>query len=335
MERQDSPLRLEPGSCHTRAMARDEQPMTLRTRLRRRTALAASLTLLGCEGPAIAPQALEAPTDPVALVDSSSGARSASTAPTATPSATVGASPPTERAPARVESLEVPLHLSASLVRSADGKPPRILFLPGICSNAGAYLHGFTEAAAAHGGAIAIDGDRPCGASKEFQPRKGLNHQHIHLAPRKDAAQRPAGRPTGRGEFHSISSDPTHEEPRIDAALDAAGVPESARRDLIHVGYSLGATLLENLVKKRPERYRHVVLIGSPKDPRKDRLEKATTVATMSCSLDVPHRMKAAATMLTNAQVRAAYFEMPGCTHGNLADGDAVFGKVFSWVAGP
>jgi pimeloyl-ACP methyl ester carboxylesterase len=97
----------------------------------------------------------------------------------------------------------------------------------------------------------------------------------------------------------------------------------------------LGATLLENLVKKRPERYRHVVLIGSPKDPRKDRLEKATTVATMSCSLDVPHRMKAAATMLKNAQVRAAYFEMPGCTHGNLADGDAVFGKVFSWVAGP
>jgi hypothetical protein len=45
--------------------------------------------------------------------------------------------------------------------------------------------------------------------------------------------------------------------------------------------------------------------------------------------------MKAAATMLKNAQVRAAYFEMPGCTHGNLADGDAVFGKVFSWVAGP
>jgi pimeloyl-ACP methyl ester carboxylesterase len=282
-------------------MARDEQPMTLRTRAGR-AFFTASLTLLGCEGPAIAPQALEAPTDPVVVVDSSSGARSASTAPTATPSATVGASPPTERAPARVESLEVPNHVSASLVRSADGKPPRILFLPGICSNAGAYLHGFTEAAAAHGGAIAIEGDRPCGASKDF---------------------------------HSISSDPTHEEPRIDAALDAAGVPESARRDLIHVGYSLGATLLENLVKKRPERYRHVVLIGSPKDPRKDRLEKATTVATMSCSLDVPHRMKAAATMLTNAQVRAAYFEMPGCTHGNLADGDAVFGKVFSWVAGP
>lgn len=205
------------------------------------------------------------------------------------------------RAPPRVESLAIQGHVPASIVRSADGRPPRILFFPGICSNAGAYLHGFTEAAASHGGALAIEGDRPCGASKDF---------------------------------HSISSDPVHEEPRIDAALDAAGVAVSSRSDVIHVGYSLGATLIENLVKRSPERYRFVVLIGSPKDPRKDRLEKATRVATMSCSLDVPHRMKSAVTMLTKVSVPAAYFEMRGCTHGNLADGDAVFADVFTWMRG-
>lgn len=269
--------------------------------------LSGSLMLLGCEAPAAShaertepasAEHVEAPGSAESAPSAASPATSASAATTA--SARAEDAPPPPVGPARVEALEVPNNLPASLVKSRDGKPPRILFFPGICSNAGAYLHGFTEAAAAHGGALAIDGDKPCGASKDF---------------------------------HSISSDPAREEPRIEAALDAAGVPAGARSEMIHVGYSLGATLLENLVKKSPDRYKHVVLIGSPKDPRKDRLEKATTVATMSCSLDVPHRMKSAVTMLTKAGVRAAYFEMPGCTHGNLADGDAVFADVFEWIA--
>lgn len=217
----------------------------------------------------------------------------------AAPSAQSGAPVAVPPSPPEVERLVVDGQLPAGLVRSADGKPPRIVFLPGICSNAAAYLYSFPVAARDHGGAIAIDGDRPCGAG---------------------------------GSFHSITSDPTHEEPRIDAALDAAGVPEAARPELVYVGYSLGATLIENLVKKRPERYRHVVLIGSPRDPRKDRLGAAASVATMSCSLDVPKRMKAASVMLNQAGVRAAYFEMPGCTHGNIEAGDAVFGQVFSWM---
>ena len=266
-------------------------------------ACATALVLFGCEAPT-APHTVDAPDEPPAHAGAQASNLEVSWSPpaaTAEParSAPASASAAPIRPPARVETLEVQKHLPVSVVSSTDGKPPRILFFPGICSNAGAYLHGFTEAAATHGGVIAIDGDRPCGASKDF---------------------------------HSISSDPVREEPRIEAALDAAGVPVSARSEMVHVGYSLGATLLENLVKKSPERYRHIVLIGSPKDPRKDRLEKATTVATMSCSLDVPHRMKGAVTMLTKANVRAAYFEMPGCTHGNLADGDAVFGKVFTWI---
>jgi pimeloyl-ACP methyl ester carboxylesterase len=198
-----------------------------------------------------------------------------------------------------VESLPVPGDVPASIVRSADGKPPRIVFLPGICSNAGAYLWGFAETARARGGAVAIDGDGSCGGSKDF---------------------------------HSISSDPAHEGPRIDAALAAAGVASPATADVVLVGYSLGATLIENLVKASPARWRRVVLIGSPRDPRLDRLRGAGAVATMSCSLDVPGRMKGAVRMLTAASIPAAYFEMPACTHGTLADGDRVFGQVFDWL---
>ncbi len=211
-------------------------------------------------------------------------------------SAAAPAPPP---GPAKVESIPVAGDLPISIVRSADGKPPRIVFFPGICSNAGAYLWGFAEAARAHGGAIAIDGDRACGSSRDFR---------------------------------SISSDPAHEGPRIRSALAAAGhaAPDSA--DVVLVGYSLGATLIENLVKATPERWPRVVLIGSPRDPRLDRLKGARKVATMSCSLDVPGRMKAAVRMLEGAGVGSKYFEMPGCTHGNLAEGDAVFSEVFDWI---
>jgi pimeloyl-ACP methyl ester carboxylesterase len=198
-----------------------------------------------------------------------------------------------------VESIPVAGDLPISIVRSADGKPPRIVFFPGICSNAGAYLWGFAEAARAHGGAIAIDGDRACGSSRDFR---------------------------------SISSDPVHEGPRIGAALAAAGHPAPDSADVVLVGYSLGATLIENLVKATPERWPRVVLIGSPRDPRLDRLKGARRVATMSCSLDVPGRMKAAVRMLEGAGVASKYFEMPGCTHGNLAEGDAIFSEVFDWI---
>jgi pimeloyl-ACP methyl ester carboxylesterase len=101
----------------------------------------------------------------------------------------------------------------------------------------------------------------------------------------------------------------------------------------LDVGYSLGATLAENLVQRWPERYDRVALIGSPRDPRPDRLKTARAVATLSCSRDVPQRMRGAVTVLGAAGVSARYFEMPGCTHGNLADGDRVFDDVLTWLA--
>ena len=128
--------------------------------------------------PAPKPSALRG--DSLGAAESSAPRNSAASAPSATA--------PTQ--PAKVERLDVPGQAAAWLVKSRNGAPPRILFLPGVCSNAGAYLYGFTETARAFGGALAIDGDRPCGAG---------------------------------GDFHSITSDPTHEQPRIDQALAAAG----------------------------------------------------------------------------------------------------------------
>lgn len=215
--------------------------------------------------------------------------------------ASIAPQAPVVPGPAVVEQFVVPGDRPASIVQSADGKPPRLVFLPGICSNGGAYLYGFAEAARKHGGAIAIDGDRPCGNLRDFS---------------------------------SITSDPEHEEPRIHAALEAAGVADPQKHPVILVGYSLGATLIENLVKRNPERYPRVILIGSPRDPRLDRLQGSRAVVTMSCSLDIPGRMKGASKRLIAAGIASIYLEMPGCTHGNLAEGDRIFDAAFKWLDG-
>ena len=135
-------------------------------------------------------------------------------------------------------------------------------------------------------------------------------------------------------DFSSITSDPDHEEPRIFAALSAAGVANPQTHDVILVGYSLGATLIENLVKKSPERYPRVILIGSPRDPRLDRLQGTRAVVTMSCSQDIPGRMEGASKRFSAAGIASMYLEMPGCTHGNIAEGDRIFNEAFSWLDG-
>jgi len=244
------------------------------------------------------PPVERAPSDEASAAPAASAPSKA--APKAAVSATASAVVPTPPpGPAAVEALPVEGDSPASIVKSADGKPPRIVFLPGICSNAGAYLWGFAEAARDYGGATAIDGDRPCGNLRDF---------------------------------HSISSDPKHEGPRIRAALEAAGHTSPDSADVVLVGYSLGATLIENLMKESPGRWPHVVLIGAPRAPRLDPLKSAHRVATMSCSLDVPARMKGAVRMLEGASIAARYFEMPGCTHGNIAEGNEVFSDVFDWL---
>jgi pimeloyl-ACP methyl ester carboxylesterase len=177
---------------------------------------------------------------------------------------------------------------------------PRIVFMPGRCSNAYAYLLAFPESARAHGGVVAIDGDKPCGP-----PDSG---------------------------FRSFSWDPARQDARLAAALAAAGVPGAPPGGLTLVGYSAGAGIGELMVQMWPDRYPRVVLIGAPSDPRPERLSRARGVVTMSCSLDVPARMRTAARRLEAAGVAARYLEMPGCAHGHIADGERVFDTAFDWL---
>lgn len=249
-----------------------------------------------------APKRAEKPPAASASAETPANAGSVASA-SAEPVASASSAPPApeELRPAQVERIAIEGDEPASFVRARDGSTPRIIFLAGICTIGYAYLMSFPEAARAHGGALTLEGDRPC-----------------------------AGYP----DFRSFSGDADKQEKRIEVALAAmmggeVAVPEGG---FTLVGYSLGATIAERMSHKWPDRYPRVVVIGSPMDPNVELLSKARAVATMSCSKDVPWRMKGALTSLRYRKIPAEYFEMPDCTHGNVTEGDRVFGEAFAWL---
>jgi len=200
--------------------------------------------------------------------------------------------------PARVERLLVPGDRVAAVVRSTDGAPPVTVFMPGMCSNGSAYLHTFPEAARKQGGVVAIEGDQPCGTEG----------------------------------FRTFSWDTDRQHARVEAALAAAGLAEIPREGITIVGYSQGALLAERMAQRWPDRYTRIVLIGAPTDPSPKNLARARALVTMSCDRDVPARMKQGAANAARSGVPATYFEMPGCTHGNVAEAERIFDATFDWL---
>jgi pimeloyl-ACP methyl ester carboxylesterase len=202
-------------------------------------------------------------------------------------------------APAQVDRLPVPHDITASIVRSLDGAPPTTVFLPGLCSNANAYLQAFPEAARRQGGVVAVEGDQPCGTLKDFR---------------------------------SFSWDAAKLHARIEAATTAGGLTAIPTEGLTLVGYSQGAALAEQLVQRWPSRYTRIVLIGAPTDPSATKLAGARGIVTMSCARDVPWKMKEATTRFVKAGIPSTYLEMPNCTHGYITDGDRTFDAAFDWL---
>ncbi|HSQ66283.1 MAG TPA: hypothetical protein VLM85_23835, partial [Polyangiaceae bacterium] len=121
--------------------------------------LASFALLAACRGSSPPPSA-RADTPPPAPRDA--GSQSHAMAP---PDASVVVA--ARAAPAEVERVAVLKDSPASIVRGPEGVAPHIVFMPGLCSNAYAYLLSFPEAARAHGGVVAIDGDQACGDLKD------------------------------------------------------------------------------------------------------------------------------------------------------------------------
>jgi pimeloyl-ACP methyl ester carboxylesterase len=189
--------------------------------------------------------------------------------------------------------------LPASIVKALDGGDPKTVFVAGLCSNANAYLQSFPESARKHGGAIAVEGDQRC---------------------------------TDDGVFRSYSWDATKLNARIEKALAAAGVDPFPAEGITLVGYSQGAALGEQLASRFPARYSRIVVIGAPTEPNAANFARTKGVVTMSCSLDVPARMRDASKRIAKVGVPSTYLEMPKCHHGHVADPERVFDEAFSFL---
>jgi pimeloyl-ACP methyl ester carboxylesterase len=201
-----------------------------------------------------------------------------------------------------VERLLVPGDLVASVVRGTSGKAPVTVFMGGVCSNAEAYLQTFPHAAQKTGGVVGIEGDQPCG-------------------------------PGADPHYRTYSWDAGRQHARIEAALAAAGLTEIPKEGLTLVGYSQGASLAEQLAAKHPGRYARIVIIAAPTDPAPRDFAKTRALVTMACSRDVTVRMKTAATAASKLGTPSTYFQMPDCTHGQVADAENIFGQSFDWLA--
>jgi len=183
----------------------------------------------------------------------------------------------------------------------AGGPPLRTVFLTGSCTHPLDSIKPFREAAAKHGGLVALQGDLPCKSSKD-------------------------------GRLRRWSSDTVATQARIDAALAAAG---AATTGLTLMGYSQGAERAEWIGSRFHEKYTHFVLMAGPGIPQPSHFEQGALGVVLTAGHgDVRENMAIGARKLNHAKVPAIYMEIPTITHGELAPGaDAVVAKAFDWLA--
>src|SRR5205807_5194292 len=102
---------------------------------------------------------------------------------------------------------------------------------------------------------------------------------------------------------------------RIVAAFRAAGLELHDGDEILAMGYSQGASRVEQLAAKYPNVYTRVVLMGAPTTPTLARLARVRGAVMMAGERDRQDHMKAAARTLQGAHIPATYIPIPGATH--------------------
>jgi pimeloyl-ACP methyl ester carboxylesterase len=177
--------------------------------------------------------------------------------------------------------------------------PEKLVFLHGMCGHALGYVETFRNSAARRGTLVAPQGDVPCGG----------------------------------GAAAKWSADIDALDGRIVRAFRSLGLAEPID-DLIVIGYSQGATRAEWLVRKFPERYTRLVLMGGPYAAKVEGLEQLRGAVAMAGDRDRLDLMQASARVLKAARVPATFVVIPEATHGSMgAHPEQTMDSVFDWLA--
>lgn len=197
-----------------------------------------------------------------------------------------------------IEEVPVPGDRPLHVVRGGGAKHGTI-FLHGSCTSPDSYVKAFVNAAATHGGVIALEGDLPCKEDPKLR---------------------------------RWSPDTATTSARIDAALRAMNLPTD---DVTLIGYSQGAERAEWLANRFPAKYTRFVLVAGPIVPSPSRFHHARAVALLAGRGDVRGNMADGARALRRRSIPAIYVELEAASphHGELApEADASFGQAFDWI---
>jgi predicted esterase len=215
------------------------------------------------------------------------------------------AEPPPPALPAGIEPgvsvlVPVPGDKPVLVIHAPADNRRAIIYLHGLCGNVRA-VESWKQAAVASGTLISLLGDRPCGGGR-YRWGKKLAVIESRLEQALRAVQAARG-----------------------------GLLDSDRPVLF--GYSQGADKAEALVARQPQRYRLVVLGGSPHEPKLRHLGDATAVAVFGGELETFGHMQAGAEVLAAAGKTARFFLLPKAKHGEFGpDGNRVMGELFTWL---
>jgi pimeloyl-ACP methyl ester carboxylesterase len=196
--------------------------------------------------------------------------------------------------------VPVPGDKPALVIHAPAGNRRAIVYLHGQCGNVRA-VESWRQAAMASGTLVSLMGDKPCGGGRYVWGKK-----------------------------LSVI------EARVEEALRAVQAARGGMLDIeqpVLFGYSQGADRAEALVARQPERYRLVVLGGSPHAPKLRHLGDATAVAVFGGEFETFGHMQAGAEVLAAAGKTARFFLLPKAKHGEFGpDGNRVIGELFTWL---
>ena len=201
-------------------------------------------------------------------------------------------------------TVEVPGDAPVTVVHASAEKRNVLVFLHGRCSHPDVDIASWAQIASLEGTLLVPRADQPC--------------------PGVDADVR-----RWTGDLDQIQA-------RIDAALAVVGASRAGGVDtgtITLIGYSEGSARAEALAGRSPERYRRVILIGSPEIPSPVHLGQTLAVAFLAGEKDRQDLMRSGQRALETGGKHARFFELPGAEHGEFGpEGGRVMGEALTWL---
>jgi pimeloyl-ACP methyl ester carboxylesterase len=201
------------------------------------------------------------------------------------------------KGPVRMEPQSPEEKPPTYVLRGGPTGPARMVFLHGMCGHALGYAQSFQFSAARRGKLVAPQGDKPC-----------------------------------QGPWASWSNDLEALDARIVDAFHRLG-DRDAVDDITVIGYSQGAMRAEDLARRWPQRYTHLILMASPRLASPRGFGRLRSTVMMAGERDRQDLMKQSARAFAKAGIPSTFMVIPEATHGAMGPTpEKTMGEALDWL---